>query len=179
MNNNNNIYHDITNKLLDNLYNQVDGLWLSKQIKSLIENHHSFVQVLFNCEVSSVCKIINHFFDSRRKWDSQRASVLARKIINHNSEHYKKLSLKIFIRAGLSIELAIMALEVAHGKWQRTNAKLEPFEEIFDLNRQLRENQDNSRSNESEKQHTTCSNIGLKLSLNAVTKHKNGKKRQP
>jgi hypothetical protein len=139
MNDNNNIYETITDKIVDCLDGNYAIPSLALEVKHLIKNYQNLTQTLFQCKAECTAEIVNEFFDSQRIWDGLTANRLVDKIIDCPKNDFKKLTLTTFVRAGLCIELAILAVEKAKDNIaEGPTVNIEPFESVFFLNSQQR-----------------------------------------
>jgi hypothetical protein len=169
-NNTPDIYEKITFKLIDSLQLE-DISWLKDEVTQLLLIEPKLTNLLQSVTVTSVASAIDNYFDKERVWSSQRVLSIAEQLMCAEDGDSKDYTLITFINAGLTVKLAIYALEETKYACQtspRVNINYLPA--IFQLNAELRKKTLNEAgSNDSFSESTSTRFPNLK---NSTTKRK-------
>lgn len=137
-NNTPDIYEKITFKLIDCL--QLGNIsWLKEEVTQLLLIEPKLTNLVQNVTATSVASTIDSYFDKERDWSSQRVLRIAEHLMSDTNNESKNYTLLNFINAGLTVQLAICALEETKYACQtspKTNINYLPA--IFQLNAELR-----------------------------------------
>lgn len=131
----------IAEKISDNLDKPTCPKWLIKEVDSLLIEDTVLTNHLYQAPVEIINKVADHHFDSIRRWNGAKAAKFATHIASADKRTKEQLTLKDYIKAGLLVHLAVIALEEV--KYYNKNGIVKnicPLQALFEINEFIRGN---------------------------------------